>query len=416
MVLQHIGSNLGYTGRGANAFGKAVRDPMRLTYALCVAFLIAIGTPANALTPSALSTGCDKSRFAPAQLVMKEVQDLFDFMAARHPIGGMTVGIVCGPDLVWSKSYGYADMETGKAANRDTVYRIGSITKQFTGLMLLQLVDAGKVKLSDPVEKYFPDIRNVEGNAALAKPITLEQLATHRAGLSREPDDQRFLVGPVVEWDEITRSALPHVKYQFEPGTSYSYSNVGYAILGAALSRAAGQPYTDYVQQRILSPLGMRHTGFERNAEMLADLAKGYVVVNGRGDPTFAAGELQAGRGYKVPNGALFTTIDDLAKFVSFEMGAGPEAVLDSPTLNENFARGYPTGPDTKTRCGTGFFLLQIDHHAIIGHSGSVAGYMAGAYFDPAARIGIIYLRSSSDRAPDEGAVFRSLSLLAETP
>src|SRR5215813_7897917 len=104
---------------------------MRLAYALCLAFLIAIGTPASPLTPSAPSTGCDKSRFAPAQPVVKEVQDLFDFMAARHPGGGMTVGIVCGPDLVWSKSYGYSDMETGKPANRDTVYRIGSITKQF---------------------------------------------------------------------------------------------------------------------------------------------------------------------------------------------------------------------------------------------------------------------------------------------
>src|SRR5690242_17732607 len=98
---------------------------MRSTYALCVALLIATGTPASALTPGAGSTGCDKSRFAPAQPVVQEVQDLFDLMAARHPIGGMTVGIVCGADLVWSKSYGYADMETGKAANRDTVYRIG---------------------------------------------------------------------------------------------------------------------------------------------------------------------------------------------------------------------------------------------------------------------------------------------------
>ena len=245
---------------------------MRLTYALCLAFLIAIGTPVGALSASVPSTGCDKSRFAPAQPVMEQVQYGFDFLAAKHPIGSMTVGIVCGPDLVWSKSYGYADMETGKAANRDTVYRIGSITKQFTGLMLLQLVDDGRVKLSDAVEKYFPDIRNVDGNAALAQPITLEQLATHRAGLSREPDDQRFLIGPVAEWDEITRSALPHVKYQFEPGKFYSYSNIGYAILGAALSRAADQSYTDYVQQHILSPLGMRHTGFEPNAEMLAEL------------------------------------------------------------------------------------------------------------------------------------------------
>jgi CubicO group peptidase (beta-lactamase class C family) len=82
---------------------------------------------------------------------------------AKDNRGSVTVGIVSGPELVWTKSYGYADMEKKTPATKDTVYRIGSITKQFTGLMLLQLVEAGKVRLSDPVEKYFPEVNKVEG-------------------------------------------------------------------------------------------------------------------------------------------------------------------------------------------------------------------------------------------------------------
>jgi CubicO group peptidase (beta-lactamase class C family) len=385
---------------------------MRLAGALYLAFLVTIAAPTGAISES--SIGCDKSRFVHDQPVMDEVRHLFAAQAAKHPIGGMTVGIVCGPDVVWSMSYGYADMESGKTASRDTVYRIGSITKQITGLMLLQLADDGRVELSDDVERYFPDIRNVDGNAALPHPITLIELATHRAGLNREPDSPSFLIGPVANWDEITRSALPHVKYQFEPGTYFSYSNIGYAILGAALSRAAGQPYTDYVQQYILAPLEMRHTAFEPSTEMRAELAKGYDVVNGKGNPMAAARELQTGRGYKVPNGALFTTVDDLAKFVSFEIGAGPEGILKSATLKENLARSYPIGAGANESYGIGFQMWQIGGQTIIGHGGVVAGYVAGAYFDPTARIGIVYLRNSLDRVFDEGAIFQALSLLAD--
>src|SRR5260370_27308790 len=92
---------------------------MRWAAALYLAFLVTIAAPAGALGAS--SMGCDKSRFAHDQPVMDEVRDLFATQAAKHPIGSMTVGIVCGPDVVWSMSYGYADMESGKTASRDTV-------------------------------------------------------------------------------------------------------------------------------------------------------------------------------------------------------------------------------------------------------------------------------------------------------
>ena len=104
---------------------------------------------------------------------------------AKDGIGGVTVGVVSGSKLVWTKSYGFADMEKKTPADQDTVYRIGSITKQFTALTFLQLVEQGKVALSDPVEKYFPEINKVQGRLPNAPPITLIELATMTSVIKR---------------------------------------------------------------------------------------------------------------------------------------------------------------------------------------------------------------------------------------
>lgn len=107
-----------------------------------------------------------------------------------------------------------------------------------------QLVEAGKVHLSDSVEKYFPGIKAVQGRFPDAPPITLIQLATHTSGLGREPDNiGAATTEPVSDWESTLIAALPHLRYQYEPGTRFFYSNIGYAILGAALSRAAGESY-----------------------------------------------------------------------------------------------------------------------------------------------------------------------------
>jgi hypothetical protein len=130
---------------------------------------------------------------------------------ARRPVGSVTAGVVLGKELIWSKSYGDADMEKKTPADTDTVYRTGSITKMFTALMLEQLAEAGKVHLSDPVEKYFPEIKTVQGRYPDAAPITLIQLATHTSGLGREPDNtETYVTGSVANWEKTLIAALPH--------------------------------------------------------------------------------------------------------------------------------------------------------------------------------------------------------------
>jgi D-alanyl-D-alanine carboxypeptidase len=333
---------------------------------------------------------------------------------AKDNRGSVTIGIVAGPELVWTKSYGYADMEKKAPATKDTVYRIGSITKQFTALMLLQLVESGKARLSDPVEKYFPEVNKVEGRFAGAPPITLVQLATHTSGLGREPADlATYLKGPVSEWEKVMISALPRTKYDFEPDARFSYSNIGYAILGAALSRAAGQPFVEYAPHKIFAPLGMTNTAFEPNEKIKPYLAKGYSVQGARVDAETPEREHQ-GRGYKVPNGAMYTTVGDLARFLAFELGHGPESLLKKGTLEDNFKRVNSASGDLTEGYGIGF---QVERHGsliVYGHGGSVAGYVAGAFVDRASGVGVIVLRNvAGGQFNIAGLVMRSLETLA---
>lgn len=338
--------------------------------------------------------------------VLAQIDSMAAAEFAKDKAGSLTVGVIMATDRFWTKSYGVTGIGPASApADRKTVYRIGSITKQFTALMLLQLVQQGKVRLSDPVEKYLPEIDRIQGQIPFAAPITLVQLATHTAGLSREPDDaKQFTSGPVAYWRDDLLRALGKTRYIHSPGSQYSYSNIGYAILGAALARAAGQDYIGYVEEHIFQPLGMKDTAFELNEEMRSRLATGFDIEEGQLDSTTSQRELR-GRGYKVPNGGIYSTMDDLAAFVSFELGNGPEAVLQKEALDENFNRLIASNPNLTGGYGIGFETFRRGDLQGFGHSGQVAGYESAAYFNRKSQTAVIMLRSAS------GGSYRGTSL-----
>jgi CubicO group peptidase (beta-lactamase class C family) len=320
---------------------------------------------------------------------------------AIENVGGLTIGIVNDTGLVWTHSYGMADARSKKPATAATVYRIGSITKQFTALMLLQLVRAGTVRLSDPVDRYLPVIDSVGGRPQHAPPITLVELATMRSGLAQEPESlDTYLHGAVSEWERVLAAALRHTTVEADPGSRWGYSNIGYAALGAALAAAAGRPYIAYVRDEILRPLGMTHTTFELDAAARASLAEGYSFEHGPVDTATPARE-HMGRGYKVPNGGLYSTVGDLARFLVFEMGGGPDRVLPAADLAHNFANLAFATPDLAQGYGLGYHVQRRGSLVAFGHPGSVAGYLATAYFDPGTHTGVVVLRSVDDQKFD---------------
>ena len=308
---------------------------------------------------------------------------------AKDGVGGATVGVIKGSALVWAKGYGLADIEARTPASEKTIYRIGSITKPFTAVMLLQLVERGTVRLTDPVEKYLPEINRITGRSAGPAPVTLEQVATMMSGIGREPDDlKKFLVGPVERWEDVMIEALARTKYDEQPGSKYLYSNIGYAALGAALGRAAKRPYVDYMREAVIKPLGMTTTDFVPSSSIRPALAKGYELRDGKPDGEQPAREHE-GRGYKVPNGALYTTVADLAKFVALWLGEGPESVLKRATIADTFTR-----VPANATYGVGFQVMRRGANTFYGHGGSVAGYRAQMLYHPASKTGVIVMRN----------------------
>ena len=319
---------------------------------------------------------------------------------AKDNIGSITIGIVSGGKLVWTKSYGSADTEKKLPATKDTVYRIGSITKQFTALMLLQLVEQGKVHLSDPVEKYLPEVNRLQKRFPNTPPITLFQLATHTSGLDREPDDEQMLYikGPVSEWEKKLIATIPLTSYLYEPGTRYSYSNIGYAILGLALSRAAGEPYVEYIEKHILKPLGMSQTAFILDERMKENRAKGFLIENGKADAEEPERQEREGNGWRVPNGRLYSTVGDLARFVAFELGEEHTSVLSRKTLEGNLERVGSAYSDFTYGYGLGFQVRRRGNLVAIGHDGVLAGYQCSAWIDPKTHLGVITLTTRREK------------------
>ncbi|HTJ11201.1 MAG TPA: serine hydrolase domain-containing protein [Dinghuibacter sp.] len=271
------------------------------------------------------------------------------------PHESISAALIKDGRVVWAQAFGEADTST--------IYRIGSLTKAFTTVVLMQLVEKGKVSLDDPADKYVPEVRQIPGYT----PFTLRQLASHTSGLQREPDLRQRDIGTVDQWENKVLDCLPHTAYAGTPGQQYLYSNIGFAILGLCLERAAGVPYIQLVQDGIFTPLGMQDSYFIMPADKLTRLAPGIANdKDGHVNMKIAVNELK-GRGYRVPNGGIFSTPGDLSKFILSLVGIHP--VLQASSLRT--MRDIPPGGE---HYGLGIVVSRGRLNAI-SHDGSVPGY-----------------------------------------
>ncbi len=375
---------------------------LKVRAALCVALATAL---------LALHSGAQSQ--APAALVsaLAELDRDLATEFSADGVGGASIGVVVGADLVWTRNFGVADAETKRPVTSDSAYRIGSITKQFTALALLQAVQDGRMRLTDPLEKYVPEARLLRDARPGTPPVTLLQVATMMAGIAREPDCDGPLDGPVGRWQQKLLECMAGTAYASEPGTEYLYSNIGYAMLGLAVERAVLQPFTSFVAERTFGPLGMSRTAFEPTEAVRRDLARGY-TRRGRDGPyssTVPDAELD-GRGYKVPNGALLSSVNDMAKFLSWELGHGSDDVLDRAVQQSNYRRVYSaTAGRGELTLASGYGIgFQAQRHGdvvLLGHGGSTAGYHASALVHRESQLGVVVLRNCDSCSFDAGPV-----------
>jgi len=287
----------------------------------------------------------------------------------------------------------------------ENVYRLASVSKSFVSVLMLSLVEEGIVKLDDPVTKYVPEIMKIDNEPGYASQITLRQLACHISGLSRAPGPVKpdktpimpFGKGNISDWEKQLIASFSETKFNSKPGEKYAYSNTGYGILGLALARATKKPFPDLIKKHVLDPLQMNDTGYVMTDEMLAKLAYGL--------GTQSRSEHETGRGWKVPSGGLYSTVEDLSKYIGALSSPDNNKILSqksleailspqSDLLSEDAAK-YKSEIDKSISYGFGFFIyIKENNLTTYGHRGSIAGYRCYICFEPKSKIGVILLRN----------------------
>jgi CubicO group peptidase (beta-lactamase class C family) len=312
---------------------------------------------------------------------------------ASDDVGAITGAVLVGNAVVWARGFGWADNDLRTTAGVETIYRTGSISKTFTAVLLMQLVERGIMALDDPVVKHFPEFAQLNGPEEQVRSITFRQLASHTGGLVREPELPFAASGPLSVWESKVLASIPTTSLQSEPGTEYSYSNIGFGILGLAISRAADRSFMDLVHELIFEPLGMTQSTFALTPALEPYVSVGYANrEDGTIDTEYPARE-HAGRGYKVPNGGVDSTVGDLARFAAALSGASPVTILSALARREMLT--IQTPEDTTRGYGLGLSIRTADNGVrLVGHGGSVAGYNAHMVFDPKTKIGVILLRN----------------------
>lgn len=309
---------------------------------------------------------------------------------------GLSIGVVYDQNLIWSKGYGFADIASKQPATPATLYRIASISKLFTSSSILQLRDAGKLQLDDPVAKHLSwfQIRNTLPDSP---PISIRHLLTHTSGLPREA------LG--VNWSDLTfpdretmMRRLGDQETVFPPETQWKYSNLALSLAGEIVARVSGKPWSQYVEDQILKPLGMRSTVTLPQSGM-AGLSTGYsrrVPGISRTPRPFV--DIAAER----PAGNLASNVEDIAKFVALQMrdgAAGGAQILKGSTLRE-MHRIQWLRPDWSGGWGLGFSVRRVGEQVRVGHGGSLPGQRTQIEIAPADKIGIIVFTNADDGDP----------------
>lgn len=286
--------------------------------------------------------------------------------------------------IILKKAYGQANFEWNVPNTPDTKFRIASVTKQFTAMVILQLVSEGKLKLDDTLVSALPDYRKDTGSR-----VTLTHLLNHTSGIPSYTSAPDFFAkvsrNPYAVADFVKQFASGDL--EFEPGSKFSYNNSGYYLLGAIIERITGKTYAQAVQERIFTPLGMKDSGYDVYATVLPKRASGHQLTPGG---YVHAAYLDMSLPYAA--GSLYSTVEDLYRWdrALYENKLLPEALkqkMFTPGL-ENYGFGLTMDPlplnDGKTVLAT------------IGHSGGINGFSSRIYRVPVGREVVILLDNTS--------------------
>ncbi|MBA3715147.1 MAG: serine hydrolase [Pyrinomonadaceae bacterium] len=311
------------------------------------------------------------------------IERLITHEMADKDLPALSIALVDDQQIVWAKGFGFTDPKSKKPATAETVYRVGSVSKLFTDIAVMQLVEQGKLDLDAPVTRYLPNFRP---RNSFGKSVTLRQLMSHRSGLVREPP-----VGHYFDPNEpslaSTIASLNQTALVYAPETRAKYSNAAIAAVGYVLERTEGQPFAKYLKRAVLAPLGLERSSFEPTPEITKDLAKAYMwTIDGR---VFEAPTFELGIS---PAGSMYTTVTDMGRFMSALFAGGPGSngqMLKPSTLAEMWTPQFAP-PGQKTGYGIGFGLSELENRRTVGHGGAIYGFATTLRAMPDDKLGVV--------------------------
>jgi len=390
--------------KGVADYGKAVEmeaTVSRIVYDHVAGKPVASDTVVGgALERIGQGGGVDTARLAAAYPV---IDKLYRNYASRNHWPGLVYGIVAGGRLVHVGEVGYSDLEKKIPVSAATDFRIASMTKSFVSVAILQLRDAGKLRLDDPAFVYIPELKDQRGLASDAPVVTVRNLLTHSAGFPEDnPWGDRQLADSDSEMLAMVRKGL---SFSNSPGIGYEYSNTGFALLGYIVKQVSGQPYEQYIDEHILRPLRMGHTYWEYTKVPAELLAHGYRMLNGQWveQPMLHDGAYGA-------MGGLITTLEDFSKYEEFMLDAWPsrsggdEGILKRSSrreiqqpwtfnnLNPGFSY-YPGGPACPMVSSYAYGIRwshDCKGRTLVGHTGGLPGFGSNWNTLPDYGVGVI--------------------------
>jgi len=315
-----------------------------------------------------------------------------EYMSAAVRVNRFSGSVLLARDgqPVVSRGYGMANLEHGVPNTPQTVFRIGSVTKQFTGMAITLLQERGKLSVSDPICKYLSDC------AQAWQPITIKNLLTHSAGIPNYTEFPDFMKTAAADTNatELT-NRFRDKPLQFALGEKFAYSNSGYFLLGTIIERVSGKSYDDFLQENIFNPLGMKQTGYDNPVRLIKNRAAGYARTN---DGFINAAPISMSTAYSA--GALYSTVEDL---LLWDQALYTEKLVSRKSLDEAFT-------PFKSNYGYGWTIGKRYDRQVIAHGGGIFGFSAYIARYPADRVTVVVL-SNVEGAPS-GEIANNLSAI----
>jgi CubicO group peptidase (beta-lactamase class C family) len=329
-----------------------------------------------------------------AQSLSTKIETLVNAYHNTHQFNGSLLVAQHGT-IIYKGGVGFKNAGTGAVNTENSIFQIGSVTKQFTSAVIMQLQQEGRLSVLDHLDKYLPGFPN--GNR-----ITIEQLLTHTSGLHNYTDDTDFQKADLTKpYDDTTLlSRIGKYALDFPPGTSWKYSNSGYIMLGLVIKKVTGHPYEQEVRRRIFQPLGMTHSGFDFMHLADTNKTQGYFRLDEEAaTPSFAIDSTIA---YSA--GAIYTTVGDLYKW---ERGISANKILTAASWKAVFT-------PHQHKYGYGWGIDTAYGNTIMNHGGSIPGFFSYIARIPAEDLVVIAIDNSSQ--PKDNLVHALVALVLNQP